>query len=180
MHANRQKCAVQSGTEAPDRPVLFVEATPDPSPPPSSPHMGPLTSSRASQSPRPAGAAPIASALPHQAVPTVGPRTAQLDSQTQQGSDAPPPGMPLRDWIKQRKKTAAAAGANAFPSIQVYCPHGSQSPTIELLRASAPPQSPSALTEQQYEEIRSTAPGSSTEEAVGESQTAAASQMPAR
>ena len=145
-----------------------------------------MTSSRASHSARLAAATPAALALPHQAETPADPSTAQLDPTLQQGTDAPPPGMPLRDWIKQRKKTAAAAGTSAFPSVQVYCPHGSHDPTTDSLQANAAAQSPSAVEEQQYSshgDPSSVAACGDAQEAIGAIQTAAAaaaSQAPAR
>ena len=126
---------LQSGNEAPNRPVLFVEATPDPTPaaPTPKPHTAPSTPSLAPHRPRPAPTLPTPAAVPSQAVSTSGTSSGglgpmQSPTPQQQGSDRPPPGMPLRDWIKQKKKSAAAAGANtAFPSVQVYCPSGSAS-----------------------------------------------------
>ena len=126
---------LQSGNEAPDRPVLFVEATPDTTPTPT-PHTAPSTPSTASHSPRPAPTLPTPAAVPNQAPATSGTSGGGLGplqppSPQQQGSHQPPPGMPLRDWIKQKKRSAATAGANtAFPSIQVYCPCGSAGPDL--------------------------------------------------
>ena len=126
---------IQSGNEAPDRPVLFVGATPDPTPaaPTPTPHTEPSTPSTASHSPRPAYKVSAPAAVPNQAVAPSGTSSGGLSPtqprpSQQQGSDRPPPGIPLRDWIKQKKRSAAAAGGNtAFPSVQVYCPCGSAS-----------------------------------------------------
>ena len=125
----------QSGNEAPNRPVLFVEATPDPTPadPTPNPHTVPSTPSMAPHRPRPAPTLPTPAAVPDQAVPTSGTSSGGLGltqppPPQQQGSDRPPPGMPLRDWIKQKKRSAAAAGAQTtFPGVQVYCPSDSAS-----------------------------------------------------
>lgn len=119
---------IQGGTEAPDRPVLFVEATPDPTPGPPPPHTGPSTSGRHSHSPRPASKTPTPAAVANPAVSTSSDALNPTPPPFEQGSDTdkPPPGMPLRDWIKQKKRSAAAAGAStAFPNVQVYCPCGS-------------------------------------------------------
>lgn len=128
---------MQSGTEAPDRPVLFVDATRDPtaaSPTPT-PLAAPSTPTRPSHSSWPAPTVPTPASGPDQAAPTCGASSGGLDPippplPQQQGlSGPPPPGMPLRDWIKHKKRSAAATGGSsaAFPSVQVYCPCGSSS-----------------------------------------------------
>ena len=131
---------LQSGTEAPDRPVLFVEATPDPTPATPTPNTGPSTRSRASYSPRAAATVPTPAAVPNQASSTAGTSGGGLNPAPpplQQALDRPPPGMPLRDWIKQKKRsTAAAGGSPAFPSVQVYCPCGSAA--LDLKQPPAP------------------------------------------
>ena len=120
---------LQSSSEESDQPVLFVEAAPDPTPAPASLCTGP------SHSPRPK---PSATALPEQA--TAGSSDGSVTpSGVQQGSGGPPPGMLLRDWIRQQKKSAAA-GANAFPSVQVFCPGGSCAldATVPIVAEAAP------------------------------------------
>ncbi|DBA72156.1 TPA: hypothetical protein ACH3X2_010875 [Trebouxia sp. C0005] len=91
---------LQSNSEASDKPVLFVEA----SHPSSSddPQMAP------------SGPTPRAQASCVSAQPANSP------------SHAPgaPPGMGLRDWIRQKKKDSAASGSAAFPHVQVFCPGG--------------------------------------------------------
>ncbi|KAL3138835.1 hypothetical protein ABBQ32_005668 [Trebouxia sp. C0010 RCD-2024] len=156
---------LQSGTEASDQPVLFVEATPDPSPAAPIPHTGPPTSGRASHSPRPAVSPPAAAAVPNQAMPSPSSGLNPTPPPFEQGSNTPPPGMPLRDWIKQKKRNISAAGACAtFPDVQVYCPCGSAMLDSNQLHAHGTgPRVESELPQQSssHGAVRSAVPGSS-------------------
>ena len=103
---------MQSNSEASDKPVLFVEAShPSSSDDPQMAPSGPTPRAQAScVSAQPANSPSHAPGMSHEQGPS-----------HQQG---PPPGMGLRDWIRQKKKDSAASGSAAFPHVQVFCPGG--------------------------------------------------------
>ena len=113
-------CA-QSSSETSDRPVLFVDASHSSS---DSPQTAP---SVPTPHPRSTTSAPRLPSMPDQATPASDRSSDAAGLTHQQG---PPPGMGLRDWIKQRKKDSAAAGSAAFPSVQVFCPGGCAQPLL--------------------------------------------------
>ena len=113
---------VQSNSETSDRPVLFVEASQ-----PSSSDSPQTAPSVPTPHPRSTTSAPRLPSMPDQATPASDRSSDAAGLTHQQG---PPPGMGLRDWIKQRKKDSAAAGSAAFPSVQVFCPGGCAQPLL--------------------------------------------------
>ena len=108
---------MQSNSEASDKPVLFVEA----SHPSSSddPHMAP-------PGPTPRPQAPCVSDQPAANSTSHAPGMSHQQGPSHQLG--PPPGMGLREWIRQKKKDSAASGSAACPSVQVFCPGGSADP----------------------------------------------------
>ena len=108
---------MQSNSEASDKPVLFVEA----SHPSSSdnPQMAP-------SGPTPRPQAPCVS--DHSAASSTSHAPGIGHQQGPSHQQGPPPGMGLRDWIRQKKKDSAASGSAAFPSVQVFCPGSSADP----------------------------------------------------
>ena len=131
---------MQSNSETSDRPVLFVEASQ-----PSSSDSPQTALSVPTPHPRSAASAPRLPSMPDQATPASDSNSDAAGLTHQQG---PPPGMGLRDWIKQRKKDSAAAGSAAFPSVQVFCPGGCAQPLLGdrphplVLEGSAPSSGP--------------------------------------
>lgn len=110
---------MQSNSEASDKPVLFVEA----SHPSSSdnPQM-------AQSSPTPRPQAPCVSDQAGPAADSTSHAAGISHQQSPGHRQGPPPGMGLREWIRQKKKDSAASGSAAFPSVQVFCPGGGADP----------------------------------------------------
>lgn len=109
---------MQSQPPSQDAPVLFVDAS-LPAPAPELQNRQSF-GSRAQPLPNQAPAGHMAGA---ESAPAALPDTATAGLQTGQepfSHALPVPGMGLRDWIRQKKKAAAAAVA--FPQVQVFCP----------------------------------------------------------